>query len=218
MLEIKNLNRKIKDQDKLLLNNISLNITTGDRISLSGRSGSGKSLFLRAIATLDNIDSGEIIWKDKNISQIYIPFYRSKVIYIHQRPSLIEGTVEENLKKVFEFKVHHDKSYNQEKIIKSLESVNKGKDFLEKINFNLSGGESQIVSILRTLQLEPEIMLLDEPTSALDHESVLAIEKLVDNWFTEQKAYIWISHDREQQQRVANKKLLMEVGKLFLKD
>ncbi|MBC7475376.1 MAG: ATP-binding cassette domain-containing protein [Candidatus Sericytochromatia bacterium] len=213
MLEIKNIIKKI--ENNLLLDNVSLKIMSGDKISLSGRSGSGKSLLLRAISTLDYIDSGEIIWKNKNINQEYIPFYRSQVTYIHQRPSLIDGTVADNLKKVFEFKIHQNKSFDQEKVIKYLESVNKNQDFLSKRNTNLSGGEAQIVSIIRMLQLDPEIMLLDEPTSALDHESVLAIEKLINDWFTDQKSYIWISHDREQQKRVSNKKWFMESGKLF---
>lgn len=98
-----------------------------------------------------------------------------------------------------------------------LEGLGLGETFLEKSARDLSGGEGQIVSLLRAIQLGPSILLLDEPTASLDAASVAAVESLVTRWQAEApggRATVWVSHDAEQARRVGQRQLRMNAGEL----
>ena len=82
---------------------------------------------------------------------------------------------------------------------------------------NLSGGEAQLVVLLRTLQLDPDVLLVDEPTAALDSDSSKVVESLIDHWWSEapdKRALIWVSHDFDQARRVATRIVSMNQGQL----
>jgi putative ABC transport system ATP-binding protein len=204
---------------KPLLDNISVFIQAGDRISLEGGSGSGKSLLLRSITQLEILNQGEFIWKGKPIHKADIPLYRSHVIYLHQRPSLGAGTVEDSLRQVLTLKIHQGKKFSESMTAHYLAEIGLDKAFLHKGIHNLSGGEAQITALLRAIQLKPEILLLDEPTAALDAEKAAVIEKIIDCWFAEapeNRAYVWVTHNMDQAARVSNKAWKMVQGKLSI--
>jgi len=97
--------------------------------------------------------------------------------------------------------------------------TNVGLDYLslERTAPTLSGGEAQIVALLRAIQLRPTLLLLDEPTAALDDESSRMIERLVSGWFEESpaaRALVWVSHNKEQVARVASRVMSMSAGRL----
>ena len=75
---------------------------------------------------------------------------------------------------------------------------------IEQDTSQLSGGEQQIVSLLRTLQLDPRVLLLDEPASALDEKTSMLMESLVKSWLIDSpdRALIWVTHDTSQAKRV----------------
>jgi putative ABC transport system ATP-binding protein len=80
---------------------------------------------------------------------------------------------------------------------------------------NLSGGEAQRVSVARTLANEPEVLLLDEPTSALDELSARGVEDLMLSVIRERRmACVIVTHNRDQAERVADRTMVMEAGKL----
>ena len=179
--------------------------------------GSGKTLLMRALACLDSIDTGEILWHGEPIHGDAVPQFRRQAIYLHQRPALIEGTVEENLRLPFTLRIHRQCEFSRERIISLLGHVNRTGAFLERSSRDLSGGEAQIVALLRAIQLQPALLLLDEPTAALDDESMQMIEQLVNDWFEESpsdRAFVWVSHDKEQVARVAGRILAMHDGRL----
>jgi putative ABC transport system ATP-binding protein len=192
--------------DRVLLQDISLTVQPGQRIALVGPSGSGKTLLLRALAMLDPLNHGEIRWQHQTISGAAVPRFRSQVMYLHQRPSLLEGTVEENLRQPFLLRVHREKSFDPQRVTALLDSVDRDATFLQKKQRDLSGGESQLAAIIRAIQLDPSVLLLDEPTSALDALAVQLVESLVTRWFEEkpqQRATIWVSHDAQQASRTS---------------
>ena len=214
-LEASRIGRKAGKQ--WLLNDVSISVNGGDRFAVVGPTGSGKTLLLRSLAMLDPLDTGEIHWQGKPPSGNEIPRFRSQVIYLHQRPALFEGTVEENLRQPISLRVHEDKQFTRLRIVALLKRLGRGESFLSKRQPDLSGGESQLTALLRAIQLDPNIQLLDEPTAALDSHTTEIVETLVSSWLDEQpadRASVWVTHDREQAQRVSTTVLEIREGRL----
>ena len=113
--------------------NLNFKLLPGEQVAVVGASGTGKSQLLRAIASLDPIQAGNIFFQGKPIDSYYTPQYRSQVIYLHQRPALWEGTVENNLKQVYRLTAHRHQVYNQELIVNYLQLLQKPVDFLQSL-------------------------------------------------------------------------------------
>src|SRR5262249_51886088 len=134
-----------------------------------------------------------------------------------QRPTLFDGSVEANLRRPFALKLHQGQEFNLNRVRELLESTGRNATFLAKPSRDLSGGEAQIVALLRAIQLDPSILLLDEPTASLDQGTARAIEELVSQWISQapaSRAFLWVSHDSDQVNRVAERCLRMQCGRL----
>lgn len=216
LIETRGLTREDERRQVLLLQPTNFTLKRADRVSITGSSGSGKSVFLRALALLDAPTGGQILWNSQPIANAQIPHYRSHISYLSQRPALIEGTVEANLRFPFSLKTLRTRSFDLQAVITLLGHAGKSPDFLAKNAGDLSGGESQVVSLIRTLQLNPEVLLLDEPTAALDPASSREVETLIDAWFAADtaRACIWVSHDLDQARRMSDIHLQMSAGVL----
>ncbi|WP_116140659.1 ABC transporter ATP-binding protein [Trinickia diaoshuihuensis] len=200
-----------------LVGPVDFSLCAGERIALTGPSGSGKSVFMRALARLDPIDGGELSWHGRRIERQAITRYRRSVVYVQQRPALIDGTVEENLRYPYTLRVYRDVRFDRERAARLAHAAGKREDFLAKRASDLSGGEGQVVALIRVLQLAPEVLLLDEPTASLDPQSARAVEALVAHWFDADRASrasVWVSHDPAQAERVGNRRLTMRAGTL----
>lgn len=210
LLSIERLGRQI--QNRWIWQGISFEVWPGDRLAAIGASGTGKSLLLRAIAGLDPVQQGRIVFGGRSLESWYMPLYRSHIVYLHQRPALLEGSVEENLQYIYKLAGHRDQVYNREQILGYLDLLGRTADFLERPSAALSGGEAQIVAFLRALQLSPCILLLDEPTASLDPETAHCLESLVDVWQAEDstRAYLWTSHNPTQIQRMTNRQIALK--------
>lgn len=198
-----------------LLRGVCLELRPGDRLAVVGPTGAGKTLSLRALALLDPLDEGVIEWRGRSISAHAVPAYRREVTYFHQRPPLFEGSVESNLLRPFSLQVNRGRAFNRERVLAFLDMLGRPPSFLDQSSRDLSGGESQIVALLRALQLDPAILMLDEPTASLDEGSTRTIEGFVERWLDEapaERALVWVSHDRDQARRVANRTLFMQGG------
>ncbi|MGY8769752.1 MAG: ABC transporter ATP-binding protein [Pirellulales bacterium] len=216
LIQLEQLSRR--DRGAVLLNQINLSIYPGQRIALIGPSGSGKTLLLRSLAMLDPLSSGQILWQGKSVAHADVPQYRSQVTYLHQRSALVEATVEENLRAPYSLQIYQNKSYDPARIRAMLKQLGRDDSFLVKQQSELSGGESQLIALLRVLQLDPIVLLLDEPTAALDQETSLLVEKLIEDWHSQrpaERAVVWISHNEEQTKRVSNAILSMKNGQLL---
>ena len=123
-----------------------------------------------------------------------------------QRPALPEGRVQAALAAPFALRVHRGKHYSDEVARGYLATVGIDGTFLEQETDRLSGGEAQIVNVLRALLIAPRILLLDEPTAALDPARTACVEALVQAWLREadDRACLWVSHDGAQRARVSD--------------
>lgn len=220
-----------RTQDHTLLNNVSLTLYGGQKIALLGRSGSGKSVLLQALVDLlplDNVNSNRIMLNnsvleqktDKGeqltpLTQIPPTDYRSAVALFHQMPSLTDGTVLDNLKTPFAFKHHQGKAFDQDWHLDKLAKLDKSAHFLSQSVHELSGGERQIVSFLRTLQFNPTIALFDETTSALDGETADSLIHLVLDWHDDDKAMIWVTHTPTEREKLGADMWRMDNGVLM---
>jgi putative ABC transport system ATP-binding protein len=204
-----------------LLRGVCFDVRPGDRLAVTGPSGSGKTVLLRALALLDPLDEGSIEWQGRSLSGAAIPAYRKQVAYLHQRPALFEGTVEDNLAYPFTLESHRGKRFDRERVVGILETLNRDGSFLDKASRDLSGGEAQLVALIRCLQLDPVMLLLDEPTASLDIATSEAVEGILYRWQLEvplKRATIWVSHDLEQARRMSSRRLQMHAGGILTEE
>ncbi len=172
-------------------------------------------MLLRALALLDPVDEGEVLWRGAPIADADVPRYRRSALYLHQRPALFEGTVEDNLR--LAPALAGSGRWSREAAVARLEPLGRDAAFLRRRAADLSGGEAQIMALLRGLQLDPSALLLDEPTSALDAGAAGAVERLVDAWHAErpgERALIWVSHDAAQAERMSSRAVRLADGRV----
>jgi putative ABC transport system ATP-binding protein len=208
LLEARDIGRLAPGSQQWLLRNASLAVRGGERLAIVGPTGAGKTLLLRALALLDPVDEGQVLWLGQPIAAERVPHYRRHVTYLHQRSPLIEGTVEENLRLPFTLAIHAREEFDRGRVVALLESAGRDAEFLTRGSRDLSGGEGQIVAVVRALQLNPTVLLLDEPTASLDAATAHSIEQLVFQWHRQSelgRAAVWVTHDREQASRIANR-------------
>ncbi len=184
MLEIKNL-AKSYEETGTLFENANLSLKKGEIIFLRGKSGSGKSQFLKAIISLTPVDKGQIYFKGEETSEDNLPLLRSKIHYVSQNFPLQTGSVRDYLREPFNLKIYKNKKY----------TLDMPERFLNKKLALLSGGERQMVHLKRSLSLEPEILLLDEPISAMDPETKEEAITLIRKFLEGGGAVIWVTHD-----------------------
>lgn len=216
MIRLIDLTRRDLKSNRLLLDRVNMSIAAGERIGLVGPSGCGKSTLLRAIARLDRCDAGEVLFEGTTVCKDAVPAYRRRVIYLTQRPAFAAGSVRDNLRIPFRLAVS-DAAYDEARVMRWLEKLSKPRELLDQSARSLSGGEQQIVSLIRAISLDPQVLLLDEPTASLDPESTLRFEQLARAWFDGRSVgptWVWTSHDASQVGRMTSRIVSMRDGRL----
>lgn len=181
--------------DNVLLAPISLRLERGELLWLSGPSGAGKSTLLKIIASLREPSVGEVCFQGRPLTAWKPEYYRQRVSYCCQTPTLFGCTVYDNL--AFPYQIRHCPPQRQ-RMVAGLQRLNLPASVLDCAIEPLSGGEKQRVALLRHLQFPPDILLLDEITSALDDANKQAVRQLIEEQVQQGMAAIWISHDRHE--------------------
>lgn len=201
-----------KYNDQVILDHLSIDIKDVKTLALIGASGSGKSTLLRLMAGLESFDSGHITVNGKDLSHIDLDAYRKSVGFVFQDHNLFNHlSVLENICIVLE-KVHkRSRAEILPGVLALLEKFGLGEHQMKKTH-QISGGQSQRVSIVRALAIEPALMFLDEPTSSLDpvltYEVLEAIQKLV----SEERDFVIVTHEIGFAKRIADYVIYMENG------
>jgi putative ABC transport system ATP-binding protein len=217
LIEARGLGRRVPAADAWLLRDIDFRLHAGSRIALAGPSGSGKTLLLRALAGLDPAQHGRLLWNGRELHGRGLPRYRSQVVYLHQRPAFVQATVQAELRFPFSLHTHRHRQFDAGQVKAWLEALGRDEMLLERPCADLSGGERQMVALMRAMQLDPQALLLDEPTAALDSDTVDAVERLVSGWFQAKprsRAYIWVTHDASQSARLCDRVVRLRAGRL----
>lgn len=167
---------------------------------LSGPSGAGKTLLLRAIADLD-AHEGEVFLDGVECRSVNAALWRREVALLPAESQWWYDTVGEH--------------YQDDVDLDLLARLGFGREALQWQVSRLSSGERQRLALLRLLSLSPKVLLLDEPTASLDPENVQRVEDIITHMRRErQVAVLWVSHDPYQAQRLAARRSFLANGSL----
>ena len=215
MLEVKKLKKKFGSN--VVLNDISFNVSKGDIISIVGPSGSGKSTLLRCLNLIEKPSSGDIIFEGISLigKKTDLSLLRQKMGMVFQQFNLFPHlTVIDNITLApVKLKLMNEVTARK-KALELLNTINL-KDKAEHYPNELSGGQKQRVAIIRTLIMEPDIILFDEPTSALDPEMIGEVLDLIKKVADTGKTMVIVSHEMNFVKKVSNRVLFIDGGKVI---
>ena len=197
-LELRNVH--IKQQNNIILEDISLKINKGEFIYFVGKTGSGKSSLLKSLYRDININKGDVFFNNLSLKKMR----RKNILELRRRIGIIfqdfellmDRSIEDNLKFVMKAtgwrsKKEIDKAI--EELLNKVDMSDKAKSFPHLI----SGGEQQRIAIARALVNDPEIIIADEPTGNLDPETSSKIMSLIKQVAGKEKTVIMATHDYE---------------------
>lgn len=214
MLIVKNLKKKYGNN--VVLKDISFEVEKGDRIAIIGPSGCGKSTLLRCLNMIEKPTSGKIIFEGTDLikENTNITKAREKMGMVFQQFNLFPHlSVLDNITLApIKLKLMSKEEANK-KALELLEKIDL-KDKCDSYPSQLSGGQKQRVAIIRSLIMEPDIILFDEPTSSLDPEMVHEVLNLIMDIASEGMTMIVVSHEMNFVKKFASKILFIDDGKI----
>ncbi len=220
ILEIENISLRyqLPKEEIMAIEDISFNIDNGDFVSILGPSGCGKSSLLSIIAGSINRDEGSILFKGKPLEG-----FNNKIGYMLQNDNLLPWrTVYKNIILGLEIQGKLTEE-NKEYALSLLDKYGLGQ-FRDRFPSELSGGMRQRVSLIRTLAVKPDLLLLDEAFSALDYQTRLDVSGDVYNILNrEEKTMVMVTHDIREAVALSNKVVVLShspsvVKKIFTID
>ncbi len=237
MIDVIDLKKNFGDNE--VLKGINMTINKGDIVVVIGPSGSGKSTFLRCLNCMEDPTSGKIIFEGVDIAdpKVDINIHRRKMGMVFQHFNLFNNkTVIENImlspvlcaKKDRRKAVMHNMFHKDKLPVHPVKEIKKDAEenahkLLERIGLEdkaavypstLSGGQKQRVAIVRSLAMNPEVILFDEPTSALDPEMVGEVLDLMKQLAREGMTMVVVTHEMGFAREVGTKLVFMDEGKI----
>ncbi len=198
--------------DNVVLEDINTVVNKGDIIAIIGPSGCGKSTFIRTLNLLEKPDSGSILLDGQDLmdKKVDINKMRQKVGMVFQHFNLFPNlTIRENI----------TLAPVKTKLMSKEEAVKRADELLERVGLSdkadaypdtLSGGQKQRIAIIRSLAMNPEIILFDEPTSALDPEMVGEVLELMKELAKEGMTMVVVTHEMGFAKEVANRVMFLD--------
>lgn len=218
ILEIKNLKKTFKMSESPTILDLSLDLYENEFLGIIGPSGSGKTTLLRLIAGLIVLDSGQILYKGRDLPIVgdkrrNLEDFPVQLIFQNAVSSFdSKKTILQSFKEALHFS---KKEFNIDELYKLMEDFELGKDALKKYPQELSGGMISRAQIIRALLTQPKVLLADEITSPLDVNLKLKTTQLLDSYRkNHDMSIILVSHDVQLLQyacdRVVNIKDIMQ--------
>ncbi|AVL77445.1 MULTISPECIES: betaine/proline/choline family ABC transporter ATP-binding protein [Staphylococcus] len=218
MLSIKNLS-KVYGGTKKAVDNISLEIESGEFIAFIGTSGSGKTTALRMINRMIEATEGEIAINGKNVRKMNAVELRRKIGYVIQQIGLMPHmTIKENIVLVPKLLKWSDEK-KEKKAKELIKLVDLPEEYLDRYPSQLSGGQQQRIGVVRALAAEQDVILMDEPFGALDPITRDTLQDLVKELQQKLgKTFIFVTHDMDEAIKLADKICIMSEGKVVQYD
>lgn len=210
VIEVRNVKKSFEGKE--VLNGVNLTVEKGDAVAIIGSSGSGKSTLIRCIAGLEDIQSGQLFLKGKEIRDKNETV--GKIGMVFQSFNLFPHySVEDNIAKP----LITVKKMNPE------DARKKARNLLEKVRLSeeasqypstLSGGQKQRVAIARALAMDPEILAFDEPTSSLDPELAHEVFSTINELAAEGQTMLIVTHQLNAISHFATRVAFLNDGKI----
>ena len=198
------------------INGVSEEIKEGEVVVIVGPSGSGKSTFLRSLNLLEEPDRGHVYFEDVDITdkKVDINRHRQKMGMVFQHFNLFpHKTILDNITMAPIKLLGKSKEEAEKRAMELLELVGleaKAKAYPSQ----LSGGQKQRIAIVRSLAMNPEVMLFDEPTSALDPEMVGEVLELMKRLAQDGMTMVVVTHEMGFAKEVATRVIFMDEGQI----
>ncbi len=198
-----------------ILDGISIEIAPGSTVAIVGRSGSGKTTFVKCLAGLLELTDGSILYDGVDLRELRLRELRRRIGYVLQEPYLFDDTIASN--------IAFGEAEPDPQRVRWASELADSLDFVERLplafqtrigeaGMRLSGGQAQRIAIARALYHRPPVLIFDEATSALDSESERAVKRNLDRMLEGRTAFI-VAH-RLSTIRDADLILVLERGRL----
>lgn len=217
LIRVEDLKKHYNGGDVKALDGINCEIKKGEVVVVVGPSGSGKSTFLRSLNLLEIPDSGNIYFEGVNITdkKVNINSHRQKMGMVFQHFNLFNNmNVLTNMTKAPTTLLKMPKEEAEKKALDLLERVGL-KERADAYPSQLSGGQKQRVAIVRSLAMDPDVMLFDEPTSALDPEMVGEVLEVMKDLAKSGMTMVVVTHEMGFAREVGDRVLFMEDGRIL---
>ena len=199
---------RVSRDGTVVLDDLSVAIEEG-ATCVAGPSGAGKSTLLRLLNRLADPETGSVRYRGRDVRDYDVLALRREVGLVPQLPALLEGSVADNVR------YGPALAGRAADVERSLALAGLDTSFAERASDRLSVGEQQRVMLARALALEPKVLLLDEPTSALDERSKDSVERTLRELRERLSlSFVFVTHERAQAERVADRTLWLEDGRL----
>ncbi len=204
----------------IILKDISFNLYKGETLGIVGESGSGKSTIAKSILGLIEIHNGEILFKNKDTSQIANSVFRKKVQLIFQDPySSLNPEISVGssiMEPMIAHKIFSSKFETKCRVLELLNQVGLSKNDFKKFPDQFSGGQRQRIVIARALALNPEVIICDESVSALD----VSVQAQILNLLSDLKekylfTFLFISHDMSVIKYFTDRLIVLKKGEII---
>ena len=184
------------DGEHQILKNINFTLEPGKKLAIVGSTGSGKTTIINVIARFYEIKSGEVLIDDLDIRTFKLAFLRKRMAVVLQDVFLFQGSVIDNIT-LMNDEISKDVVISASKAIgahRFIESLSGGYDYeIMERGANLSMGQRQLISFVRALVINPDILILDEATSSIDTETEEVIQQAIEK-LTADRSSIIIAH------------------------
>ena len=212
MIYVKDLAKSFGDNH--VIKNINMHITPGEKVVIVGPSGSGKSTFLRCLNLLEQPTGGTITFDGQDITApgVDVNKIRRRMGMVFQHFNLFANlTVKENIMLAPVQLKLKTKAEAEAEALRLLKLVNL-EEKADSYPSQLSGGQKQRIAIVRSLAMDPEVMLFDEPTSALDPEMVGEVLELMKKLADDGMTMVVVTHEMGFAREVATRVVFMDEG------
>jgi len=182
--------------DKVVLDNVNLEIKQGEFVAITGKSGKGKTTMLNLMGMFEKADAGKVLLFGETFSKYNMNrLLREKISYVFQNFALIDNeSIEANLSVALAYS-KLSKAEKKKEILNALKQVGIGEMPLSQKIYRLSGGEQQRVALARLLLKPSELILADEPTGSLDEENRNAVLAILEKLNKLGKTIVIVTHD-----------------------